>query len=131
MVPELYQRACTAAQSGDMALSVSLLRQFAETKADTMFHAFARFHIGTALLDGVGVPADKTAGFRELLAGAEAGDPRAMNAVAVCYELGTGTEIDWKAADFWYSRAVECGDQCAVRNQNLFLGKNLSGGLFI
>jgi len=42
MVPELYQRACTAAQSGDMALSVSLLRQFAETKADTMFHAFAR-----------------------------------------------------------------------------------------
>ena len=58
---------------------------------------------------------DRETAFREYLAAARTGDPRAFGRLAGLYLYGAGTEKDYTEAYIWFGLAQETGDKYAAK----------------
>lgn len=74
----------------------------------------ALFHLGYALIHGIGAPQDLQAGRTQLLALAEAGDTAAMTHLAASYRKALTTTPEPALALEWYDRAIARNDAGAM-----------------
>lgn len=74
-------------------------------------HAAAQYELGRRILTGTkGMPEKPAAAVPWLKLAADAGDNRAMAALALCHERGLGVAASADAARVWYRRAAENGN---------------------
>jgi len=116
MAPEALARSLAA----DPARAALLVQA-----AAAMGLAAGKVRLGRMLLEGSGLPQDRTAAFRWFWSAAEQEDVEAWNMVGRCFENGWGVPIDYRQAARWFSLAANAGNAWAHYN----LGHLLLNGL--
>jgi hypothetical protein len=79
-----------------------------------------RYYEALFLIDGTNKPYYPSGAYNIMLDLASEGVPKAMNALAIMYAEGTGTEVNYSEAFYWFDRAASSGYYRAYYNLGLF-----------